>query len=311
MSFSYDPFGRRIQKSSSSGATNYFYDGVDSTQEVDASGVLLARYTKGDSIDEPLAELRTGTVSYYDQDGLGSVTSLSTLSAGLANTYLYDTFGNLTASTGSFGNPFQYTGRDFDSETGLRYYRARYYDSSTGRFISEDPVHFNGGGVNFYRYVNNNPTTFTDSSGLSPDCKNCRIVVRCRPIEKYHGSVGMLGAEHCDARVIDANGAEHSLSAGPIGGYLDAWDTPGQKSGPFTGAITYYNARAKCDTANCLITATQAYQAANGQGTHSAYHIFGPNSNDWLNSTFGSCSINLNLDWFGSPIFSLPFWQGK
>ncbi|MHB8503912.1 MAG: RHS repeat-associated core domain-containing protein [Candidatus Acidiferrales bacterium] len=66
----------------------------------------------------------------------------------------YDSLGKLTASTGSLVNPFQYTAREFDPETGLYYYRARYYDSSVGRFLSEDRLRFQGG-ANFYRYVQN------------------------------------------------------------------------------------------------------------------------------------------------------------
>ena len=64
-------------------------------------------------------------------------------------------------------NFFQYTGRDFDTETGLYYYRARYYDSSSGRFLSEDPIHF-GAGPNSFRFVNNNPVLLIDPMGLCP-----------------------------------------------------------------------------------------------------------------------------------------------
>ncbi len=76
----------------------------------------------------------------------------------LANTYAYDSFGKLTASTGTLANPFQYTGREFDQETGNYFYRARYYDQNVGRFISEDPLGFKGGDPNFYGYVLNSPT---------------------------------------------------------------------------------------------------------------------------------------------------------
>jgi RHS repeat-associated protein len=104
--------------------------------------------------------------SFYEQDGLGSITSLSSSTGTLANSYSYDTYGNLTSSSGSIGNPLQYTGRDFDPETGLRYYRARYYDPQIGRFISEDPLRYTGGGNTFYSYVANGPHNYRDPSGL-------------------------------------------------------------------------------------------------------------------------------------------------
>jgi RHS repeat-associated protein len=178
--FKYDPFGRRIQKAFTQGSTttttNYLYDRDNSAEEVDQNGNLLARYTDTQNIDEPLAESRSGTISYYESDGLGSVTSLTNASGALASTYTYDSFGNLTASTGSLTNSFRYTGREFDSETGLYFNRARYHDSELGRFISEDPVGFNGG-VNFMSYTKNDPINSTDPSG--------RISVCCRQVKSF------------------------------------------------------------------------------------------------------------------------------
>ncbi len=165
VTFKYDPFGRRIQKSSSSGTTNYLYDGPNSIEELNAVGAIVARYTQAEGVDEPLAQVRSGVNSFYGQDGLGSVTSLISSTGSVANTYDYDSFGNLLISSGTTVNPFQYTGRDFDPETGLGYYRARYYDPTEGRFLSEDPLRFSGGGPDFYAYVNNSPTNFLDSFG--------------------------------------------------------------------------------------------------------------------------------------------------
>jgi len=163
--FRYDPFGRRIQKSGPLGTTNYLYDVRNLMQEVDNSGNVLAKYTQGGGVDEPFSELRSGTASYYEQDGIGSSTSLSNSVGGLANTYVYDSFGKLTGSTGTLTNPFQYTSREFDSETGMYSYRARYYDPAIGRFTSEDPIGFSGG-VNFYEYVRNSPVLLVDPLGL-------------------------------------------------------------------------------------------------------------------------------------------------
>jgi len=165
--FRYDPFGRRIQKSGPLGTTNFVYDGQNLLEELDNSGNVLARYTRTQNLDQPLSELRSGTTSYYQQDGLGSVTSLSDSVGALAKTYAFDSFGKLIASTGTLANPFQYTGRDFDSETGLSFNRARYFDPSAGRFLSEDPLGFLGSGSNSYRYVGNSPTNLIDPFGLT------------------------------------------------------------------------------------------------------------------------------------------------
>jgi len=163
--FTYDPFGRRIRKVFTGTTTIYAYDGDNVVEELDGSGNLVAHYTQGTGIDEPLAMYRGLTTSYFHADGLGSITSLTNGSGQLAASYVYGSFGKLAASTGSITNPFQYTGREFDAETGLYYYRARYFDQTTGRFISEDPIGFFGG-INFYSYVKNNPIDFTDPSGL-------------------------------------------------------------------------------------------------------------------------------------------------
>ena len=125
----------------------------------------MAQYTQGSRIDEPLALYQGSTTSYFQPDGLGSITSLTNPAGAVAASYVYDSFGNLTASTGTISNPFQYSGREFDSETGIYYYRARYYDPSAGRFLGEDPIVL--GGVNAYSFVENRPTSLIDPAGLA------------------------------------------------------------------------------------------------------------------------------------------------
>jgi len=172
VTFKYDPFGRRIQKVYTTGAnppttatTNYLYDGDNEIEQMDQNGSIVSRFAQGQSIDEPLAESVGGATYDYEQDGLGSVTSLTNSTAALSLSHTYDSFGKITNSQGSVSNPYRYTGRDFDSETGLDYYRARYYDSTSGRFLNEDPSGF-GVDINFYRYVFDNPVDFGDPLGL-------------------------------------------------------------------------------------------------------------------------------------------------
>jgi RHS repeat-associated protein len=167
VTFKYDLFGRRIEKISPTATSIFAYDGDNLIEEVNAGGAVVARYTQGQNSDEPLAISRSAVTSYYEADGLGSVTSLTSGAGALAQTYTFDSFGKLTNSAGSLTNPFQYTAREFDTETGLYYYRARYYDSLTGRFLSEDPINFKAG-VNFYLYVYNRPTRLRDPRGRDP-----------------------------------------------------------------------------------------------------------------------------------------------
>src|SRR6202171_4911631 len=126
VSFKYDPFGRRIYKSSTAGTSVYAYDGDNLIEETNSSGAVVARYEDTQNIDEPLAMLRSGATSYYHADGLGSVTSLSSPAGSIANTYTYDSFGKLTASTGSLVNSSRYTARESGIETRLHYYRTSY-----------------------------------------------------------------------------------------------------------------------------------------------------------------------------------------
>ena len=167
VSFKYDPLGRRIYKNSTSGASVFAYDGDNLVEETNASGGVIARYTQGQGIDEPLAMTRSGTTSYYHADGLGSITSLSDSTGASAATYTFDSFGNLTAFTGGLTNPFMYAARELDAETGLYYYRARYFDSNAGRFISEDPIGFDADGSSFYTYSGNSPLSNFDPTGLA------------------------------------------------------------------------------------------------------------------------------------------------
>jgi RHS repeat-associated protein len=167
VAFKYDPFGRRIEKISPTTTSIFVYEGPSLIETLNASGGVVARYTQPNKVDEPVAMQRGSTTSFYQADGLGSVTSLSNTSGTLSQTYTYDSFGNATSSTGSLTNFFRYTAREFDTETNLYYYRARYYDPNSGRFISEDPLQFNVG-PNFYSYAFNSVVNLADPLGLFP-----------------------------------------------------------------------------------------------------------------------------------------------
>src|SRR5262249_32036902 len=116
--------------------------------------------------------------------------------------YTYEPFGGTTV-TGSTTNPFQYTNREND-QTGLYYYRARYYDSRLGRFISEDPIGF-AGSFNFYTYVQNNPIRFVDPRGL---CQSDSFAVNTanstvQGIYDFRSSVAAPGDQETFGQYID------------------------------------------------------------------------------------------------------------
>lgn len=129
--YRYDGLGRRIEKIANGQTKRYVYDGEDILLEYDGSNVLQARYTHGPGIDEPIAVTKGSSTFFYHQDGLGTVTELTDSAGVVAKAYAYDAYGNLVDQTGTLEQPYTYTGREFDSESGLMYYRARYYDPQT------------------------------------------------------------------------------------------------------------------------------------------------------------------------------------
>ena len=280
--FRYDPFGRRIQKSGPLGTTNYLYSGPNLVEEVDQSGNLIARFTSGMSVDEQLSEFSSGTASYYEADGLGSTTSLTSPAGALSNTYTYDSYGKLTASTGTLANPFQYTAREADAETGLYYYRARYYDQNVGRFISEDPVQFKGG-IDFYTYMSSNPVNFIDPSGLKACCKKpCMVDIRCWPIQKYN--LGALGFKHCFVTVRNKDCEVQDVSGGPYGNnMLGIW---ANGSTPQPTATTYQHSNVPCGMVDCIVAMAPVFTSMN-LPYHSAYQ----NSNTAIASILSWCGL--------------------
>ena len=163
--FGYYPDSRRMRLTDKAGLTTYyFYDGFNVFAETNASGTTVARYTSA-GIDNWISMDRGGSSYYYHYDGLGSVTGLTSSGEAVVATYEYDVFGAMKNQTGSVVNPYRFTGREYDEESGLYYYRARYYGPSLGRFLSPDPIGF-AGGINLYTYVQNNSVNLADPLGL-------------------------------------------------------------------------------------------------------------------------------------------------
>ena len=130
---------------------------------------MTTRYLYGPTVDFILARRNaSGTVAWYLADHMGSIRDLVNTSGTVQDHINYSAYGKVTAeSQPSNGDRFKFTGREYDSETADHYYRARYHDGATGRFISLDPITFSGGDPNLYRYVRNDPTKGNDPLGQS------------------------------------------------------------------------------------------------------------------------------------------------
>lgn len=167
-SYAYDGMGRR--QSSTVGANptrSYLYDGFDVVQEQTA-GAPSANILTGSGTDErltrtPATGANAGVLSAYLTDALGSTVALVSATGAVQTTYGYDPYGATTTTGTASDSPYQYAGRENDG-TGLYYNRARYYNPSWGRFVSEDPIGL-AGGINRYAYANGNPVSLRDPSG--------------------------------------------------------------------------------------------------------------------------------------------------
>ncbi|MEW6401338.1 MAG: RHS repeat-associated core domain-containing protein [Chloroflexota bacterium] len=166
----YDPYDYRIGKIDSTGSRKYLLEG-EHLEAIVSDNNWKAMYLRGTVIDEIVNAYYFGTdgkwVNYtFHHDALQSVLGLSGHEGSVLQTISYGPFGEKIATTGNANNNgLHYTGREEDPDTGLYNYRARLYDPTIGRFITEDPKGFEAG-VNFYAYVNNNPINANDPDGL-------------------------------------------------------------------------------------------------------------------------------------------------
>ena len=167
--YSYDAGNQRISKTTGGVTTRYVYDRNHVALEVTGAATTPnVRYFYGTRVDQILSQDKGGgNVSWQLTDQLGSVRSLVGNDGVVRNRFEYDAFGSVVSTMvgATDDSRYRYTGREFDAETGLNYYRARYFDSFSGRFIGQDPIGFQAGDANLYRYVGNKVTTYVDPSG--------------------------------------------------------------------------------------------------------------------------------------------------
>ena len=134
----------------------------------DGSGNQTFHYLYGTNVDSVLAQDTPTGMVWSLSDRLGTVDTLTDASGVVVDKRTFDSFGRVLSETNpSVSFRYGYTGRERDLESGLEYYRARYYDAANGVFISVDPMGFGAGDTNLYRYVGNSSTLATDPSGMA------------------------------------------------------------------------------------------------------------------------------------------------
>jgi RHS repeat-associated protein len=278
ISYDYDAFDRRIHKSvdlaSVGGTTSdrdefYFFDGTNPYLDfIDADGQGTGvgvtrdkRYFYGEGVDELYAiEDLTKSSTASDRtlravtDNLGTVRELIDKAGTSVTTFSYDAFGKLTAGDATKSR-ILYTGQEYDADTGIYNYNARWYDPGAGKFLSEDPSGL-GPDANVYRYVGNNSTNATDPTGtvdaqvvtpaLSDEEARSRALIEQTLIElkieehnKYIKEI-MLATTSCTRGVgptIHIISAPRSDGLGMVSGYLHDKAEEGQDEHTVVGAL--------------------------------------------------------------------------
>jgi RHS repeat-associated protein len=188
----YDALNRRVQKysvyyppgqSCQTETKNYFYNLESVVSETDENYAVISEYVYGNGIDEILLQYSGSEKFYYHQNSLGSVIAISDKNGNVVRQFKYDPYGQIKAydendifieDAFQWQNYFLFTGREYDPETGLYYYRARYYNPNIGRFMSRDPLGY-ADGLNLYTYVQNNPVNLKDPLGKLIEERDCFI----------------------------------------------------------------------------------------------------------------------------------------
>jgi RHS repeat-associated protein len=163
-----DATGRRLGRKVGGTLTRgwLYQDGLKPVAELDGAGNVVSRFVYGGKANVPEYVVKNGAEYRLITDQLGSVRLVVNAADGsLAQRLDYDEFGRVLNDSNPGFQPFGYAGGLYDPDTGLVRFGARDYDADAGRWMSKDPIGFDGGD-NWYAYVGNNPINWLDYFGL-------------------------------------------------------------------------------------------------------------------------------------------------
>ena len=192
----YDAFGNRVSKTVNNVTTQYLVEddvnptGLPQVLEEVQNGAAVRTYTYGlQRISESQMVSGTWTTSFYGYDGAGSVRQLTNVLGAVTDEYEYDAFGNSFTKTGTTPNNYLYRGEQFDSDLGLYYLRARYYNPNTGRFLSRDPEDgkpWDPKTLHKYLYAGGDPVNAIDPTGRGEE----EYVIDLNEVQKWEVETG-------------------------------------------------------------------------------------------------------------------------
>lgn len=257
ITYEYDDLGRKIWKRIGSSVWEWKYFGEDIIEENGPSG--RKTFVHGPGIDEPLS---MNGRKYFVTDGLGSVRKLF----GEEGEYRYTAFGKIEGQERNHLNSVAFTGREWDHDAALYYYRARWYDPQIGRFISEDPIRTVSTYSNIYNYAKNDPVALVDPRGLA----GVAIDLGASYATGWHkndlnaqgNSVGLgvyLGARAEDG-YAELGGFQYGSTLESIGEFAGAKVGPGANlSFYFTDADAFFNGSSRYTNITFLISSITWY----------------------------------------------------
>ena len=297
--FSCDPYGRQVQKQVGAVKTGYVYAGYQRIAEYDNnSGSLTRRFVYGATLDElALTVSSSGVIQFVSHDLVGSAIATTDGSGAIVNRCSYSPWGE-SANVGAM--PVGFTGQRFDVETGLYYFKTRYYDPSTGRFLQPDILQY-ASSFNSYQYAKESPFSFVDSLGLEEENPAVISAVRMRGVFALAVAGLLLQQQNQGNGICITDGKANEMYNSPSwgGSSYDAFEdlTFAQYTQWFANAVGCpppgATSQQKGQWGEALTQTWFTYQ------TVLSYHT---SSNERLQVTFGAKSVRTRPDiWYLDP----------